>query len=112
MKNIAFLIFILTVTGCQSMNDVRNDGTVMTFESGKNTDDVAQCILLKWQNEKDIFGVPFGAFLQPLPKGKTVYVNGNYYIADVTADSYGKTMVKFYQMSAKNHWIETTKSCI
>lgn len=94
------------------MKDARNNGTELTFESTKKADDVAQCILIRWQNEKDIFGVPYGAFIQPLPDGKTVYVNGNYFVADVISPKDNKTIVKLYQLASKDKWINITKSCL
>ncbi|WP_454833558.1 hypothetical protein [Rahnella aceris] len=109
-KILLFAIFALA--GCQSLNDTRSNGKELTFISRSSVDEVSQCILVKWQNEKDIFGVPYGAFIQPLPDGKTVYVNGNYFIADVTSSGINKTTVKLYQLASKDRWIKITNSCL
>jgi hypothetical protein len=112
MKAKILLFAIFALSGCQSLNDTRGNGKELTFISRSSVDEVSQCILVKWQNEKDIFGVPYGAFIQPLPDGKTVYVNGNYFIADVTSSGINKTTVKLYQLASKDRWIKITKSCI
>jgi len=112
MKAKILLFAIFALSGCQSLNDTRGNGKELTFISRNSVDEVSQCILVKWQNEKDIFGVPYGAFIQPLPDGKTVYVNGNYFIADVTSSGINKTTVKLYQLASKDRWIKITKSCL
>lgn len=106
------LLAIFTLIGCQSLSDTRGNGKELTLISQKSVDEVSQCILVNWQNEKDIFGVPYGAFIQPLPEGKTVYVTGNYFIADVTSSGVKKTTVKLYQLASKDRWIKITNSCL
>jgi len=112
MKAKILLFAIFALSGCQSLNDTRGNGEELTFISRNSVDEVSQCILVKWQNEKDIFGVPYGAFIQPFPDGKTVYVNGNYFIADVTSSGINKTTVKLYQLVSKDRWIKITNSCL
>ncbi|KMV69823.1 hypothetical protein AI29_02440, partial [bacteria symbiont BFo2 of Frankliniella occidentalis] len=89
--SIAMLAFILTGCATRSIDDARESGDQVTLESSKGVDDVSQCILYKWQNKKDIVGSPFGATMQPLPGGNTIYVDGNLFVADVTKKNEGNT---------------------
>lgn len=111
MKFSMFLLVILTISGCTSLGDARKAGVHSTLESSKSVDDVSQCILIKWQNEKDIFGSVYGAFIQPLPHGKTVYVDGNYFIADVTKHN-DKTYVDLYLLKSPTDWAGIAKNCL
>lgn len=113
-KLISLLITALVLTGCvsKSINDVRETGEHVTLESKHNVDEVSRCILYKWQNKKDIFGGVFGANMQPLPNGNTIYVDGNMFIADVTKKSENKTQVELHLINLRNGWVELTKTCL
>ena len=111
---LAILMTIIALTGCvsRSINDVRSSGDKVMLESSRNVDEVSQCILFKWQNKQDIFGGVFGATMQPLPRGNTIYVDGNAFIADVTKKSANTTQVKLYLINLRNGWVDLTKTCL
>ncbi|WP_241647296.1 hypothetical protein [Rosenbergiella metrosideri] len=109
---IALMAFFLTGCATRSIDDARKNGEQVTLESKRSADEVSQCILYKWQNKKDIIGSPFGATIQPLPGGSTVYVDGNLFVADVTKKNEGNTQVKLYLLNLRNGWVDLTKTCL
>lgn len=113
-KVLAVLITTLAVAGCvsKSINDVRQTGEHVTLESARSVDEVSQCILYKWQNKKDILGGVFGASIQPLPGGNTIYVDGNIFIADVTKKTESTTQVQLHLINLRNGWVDLTKTCL
>ena len=113
-KILAVLMTTLALAGCvsTSINDVRSSGEQVTLESTRSVDEVSQCILYKWQNKKDIFGGVFGATMQPLPNGNTIYVDGNIFIADVTKKTENTTQVQLHLINLRNGWVDLTKTCL
>lgn len=113
-KILTLLMTTLALVGCvsNSINDVRAKGERVTLESSRGVDEVSQCILYKWQNKKDILGGVFGATMQPLPGGNTIYVDGNIFIADVTKKTENITQVQLYLINLRNGWVELTKTCL
>lgn len=105
------IFFFIFLSGCKTLGDIRQNKPDMIFESKKTVDRISECILYGWENKKDIFGVPYGAFIQPFHDGKTVYIDGNVSVADVFIDKHGVTLISLY-LPKYDIWSPTVKNCI
>ncbi|NYA43150.1 hypothetical protein HZI31_07515 [Serratia fonticola] len=115
MKKTAFIIFSLfAITGCSSLNDVREKTPVGTFSTKKNLDKVSECVLFGWQNQKYMIGGSIPTFIQPLLNGKTVYTEDNTYVADFISSDNKLTEIKFYSQAPylRDRMRDVIKSCI
>lgn len=95
MKKIFLSSFIVVLSGCKSLSDIRSEEPDNVFSSVKGVDDVAECILYGWQSKSYIDG-PMKAYIQPLPGGKTVYTDSFIEVADIKKEDASKVSIKFY----------------
>lgn len=78
MKNILFALAILGMAGCASMQDMRVTKPILAASSDKAPNLLAQCILQKWQQQ-----TVFNVYMQPRGNGFTVYLDGQWEVADI-----------------------------
>jgi len=90
MKKIA-LCGLLILSGCSSMQDLRKEQASNSYQSNKQIDAVAECILSGWQEQSQKYG---SVFIQPYEGGKTVFTQSQLEIADLKAAG-GATKVEF-----------------
>lgn len=81
-KKLVFISFLI-LAGCSSMQDLRKEPASNTFQSKKQIDAVAECILGGWQEESQKYG---GVFIQPYGGGKTVFTQSQLEMVDFTSD--------------------------
>lgn len=80
MKKLFVTLGILGLLGCTSMQDMRENQPILVASSDKNPSELAQCILQKWQLQ-----TVFNVFMQPRGNGFTVYLEGQWEVADIDA---------------------------
>lgn len=79
MKKVA-VFGLLILSGCSSMQDLRKEPASNSYQSKKQIDVVAECILNGWQEQSQQYG---GVFIQPYDGGKTVFTQSQLEIADL-----------------------------
>lgn len=75
------------------MEDIRATKPVLNASSDRVPSELAECILQKWQQQ-----TVFNVYMQPRGKGFTVYLDGQWEIADVDALGIG-SKVSLYKKS-------------
>lgn len=113
MKKLLIASCLVALTGCSSMAELRSKPPAQEFKSNKSAVNVAQCILMGWQNKSQTYG---SVFIQDMDKGKTVYTASQLEVADVTEVN-GDTTVKFYHQGGLfsyrlNGRIEVINNCL
>lgn len=83
MKNILFALAILAIAGCSSMQDLRKEPPSNTYQSKKQIDVVAECILNGWQEQSQKYG---SVFIQPHEGGKTIFTQSQLEMADLKSE--------------------------
>lgn len=113
MKKVLCLLAVLSLIGCKSINDVREGKPDSVFKTSKSSDIVSECILYGWQEKSYIDG-PMKAYLQPFPKGKTVYTENYIEVADVTSLSNNGSEIKFFSQGRyhRAEMRDVIKSCL
>lgn len=94
MKKLSLALVILGLTGCASMEDLRSTKPIITASSDKTSSVLAQCILQKWQQQ-----TVFNVYMQPRGTGFTVYLDGQWEVADIDAAGSG-SKVSLYKKSS------------
>lgn len=101
---VASIFFLALVSGCTipSMPEMREYGPERSFQTLKNSETVANCILFSWQESNlGDGGMPMA--LQPRRGGgSTVYAGRREYFVDVMSDTIG-TRVEYYSLA--NNWV-------
>lgn len=92
MKRIMIVAALVALSGCASMEDLRNSPPAKSYTSKKDTSEISTCILQGWQKNSVRYGE---VFIQPHPKGYTVYTPSSTEVADVLNEG-GKVEVNFY----------------
>ena len=80
MKKALLALSLLSIAGCSSMQDLRKEPASNTFQSKKQIDAVAECILAGWQEESQKYG---SVFIQPHDGGKTIFTQSQLEMADL-----------------------------
>lgn len=83
MKKSLLALSLLIMAGCSSMQDLRKEPASNTFQSKKQIDAVAECILAGWQEESQKYG---SVFIQPYNGGKTVFTQSQLEMVDLISD--------------------------
>mgnify|MGYP000850446434 FL=1 len=78
MKKLLFALAILAIAGCASMQEMRETKPILASSSDKPPNLLAQCILQKWQQQ-----TVFNVYMQPRGNGFTVYLDGQWEVADI-----------------------------
>ncbi|HAS1733764.1 TPA: hypothetical protein I4G13_000474 [Enterobacter cloacae] len=91
MKKTLLALSLLIMAGCSSMQDLRKEPASNTFQSKKQIDAVAECILAGWQEESQKYG---SVFIQPYDGGKTVFTQSQLEMVDLKSDG-GITKIEF-----------------
>lgn len=113
MKKIAYVGLVLLLSGCSSMQDLREAAPNNEFTSNKSIDDVSNCIMNSWQMQSQRYG---SVFIQQYGTGKTVYTQSQLEMVDVTRPS-NVTNIKFYHQGGLlgyrvNSRLESIKQCL
>jgi len=80
MKKLFVTLGILGLLGCTSMKDMRESQPILVASSDKSPSELAECILQKWQLQ-----TVFNVLMQPRGNGFTVYLEGQWEVADIDA---------------------------
>lgn len=83
MKKSLLALSLLIMAGCSSMQDLRKEPASNNFQSKKQIDAVAECILAGWQEESQKYG---SVFIQPYNGGKTVFTQSQLEMVDLISD--------------------------
>ncbi|MBD2800742.1 membrane lipoprotein lipid attachment site-containing protein [Xenorhabdus sp. M] len=92
MKKIIFTLCLLAMTGCSSIQDMRNRNPNQTFVSNKSVKNIAECILFEWQENTPRYG---SVFIQPYSDGYTVYSESQLEVADIINEN-NRAKINFY----------------
>ncbi|CAH4997270.1 MULTISPECIES: hypothetical protein [Citrobacter] len=90
MKKLSLALVILGLIGCASMEDLRATKPIIAASSDKASSVLAQCILQKWQQQ-----TVFNVYMQPRGTGFTVYLDGQWEIADIDAVGSGSKVLLY-----------------
>ena len=74
------LMLVALMSGCSSMQDLREEKAFNSYQSKKKIDTVAECILIGWQEKSQQYG---SVFIQPYQDGKTVFTQSQLEIVDL-----------------------------
>lgn len=109
---ISFLL-IIGLSGCKNLTDLREKTPDLTLTSSKSVDELAECLLFKWQSQKLMDGSPINTFMQPYPGGKTVYTENYTAAADVIKNESG-SVIRLYLPSwyIRDNFKSIANSCI
>ncbi|MDZ4033862.1 hypothetical protein U0868_20125 [Kluyvera ascorbata] len=109
---VTFLI-VIGLSGCKNLTDLRAKTPDLTLESSKPAEEVAECLLFKWQSQKLLDGSTINTFMQPYPGGKTVYTENYTAAADISKNDSG-SVVRLYLPSwyIRDTFKAITNSCI
>ncbi|EFN4619224.1 hypothetical protein JKL13_000186 [Escherichia coli] len=91
MKKTLLAFSLLIMAGCSSMQDLRKEPASNSYQSKKQIDPVAECILVGWQEESQKYG---SVFIQPFDGGKTVFTQSQLEMVDLISDG-GITKIEF-----------------
>ena len=91
MKKTLLTLSLIIMAGCSSMQDLRKEPASNNFQSKKQIDAVAECILSGWQEESQKYG---SVFIQPYDGGKTVFTQSQLEMVDLISDG-GITKIEF-----------------
>ncbi|MDF7760799.1 hypothetical protein PU683_14860 [Kosakonia cowanii] len=80
MKKLLFALAIFGIAGCSSMQDLRKEPPSNTYQSKKQIDAVAECILTGWQEQSQKYG---SVYIQPHDGGKTIFTQSQLEMADL-----------------------------
>lgn len=80
MKKALLVFSLLIVAGCSSMQDLRKESAANSYQSKKQIDALAECILVGWQEESPKYG---SVFIQPYDGGKTVFTQSQLEMVDL-----------------------------
>ncbi|MDE1493158.1 hypothetical protein [Xenorhabdus bovienii] len=113
MKRIIFVLCLLILTGCSSIQDMRKRDVDQEFSSNKTTKNIAECILFGWQEKSPMWG---SVYIQPYDSGYTIYSEGQLEVADIINKD-NRTKINFYYQgglfgSRAAHGVEKIKNCI
>ncbi|UBM23285.1 hypothetical protein K8374_12815 [Pseudomonas sp. p1(2021b)] len=116
MRILIGAVGLALLVGCASMNEKRADGPARTFSSKQAADEVAECVLVAWQNQS-LAGAHYDVSLQPLPGGgKTVVSAGQIEFADFKSTENGSRVELYFQTGLmdwrKNRRIEAVTTCL
>jgi hypothetical protein len=111
MNKLFALLIIWVVTGCSTMGELRNTNPVFKGVSSKEPKALSECILINWQKQTS-----FDVFMQPNNGGYTVFLQGQWEIADVIKDGNGSSVRLYKQKTlydgAYQKFIDWTKDCL
>ncbi|WP_312604933.1 hypothetical protein [Kosakonia cowanii] len=94
MKKLLFALAIFGIAGCANMQDMRETKPILAASSDKSPTLLAQCILQKWQQQ-----TVFNVYMQPRGNGFTVYLDGQWELADIDMVGRG-SKVSLYKKSS------------
>jgi hypothetical protein len=94
MKKLLFALAIFGIAGCANMQDLRETKPILAASSDKPPTLLAQCILQKWQQQ-----TVFNVYMQPRGNGFTVYLDGQWELADIDMVGSG-SKVSLYKKSS------------
>ena len=83
MKKALVAFSLLVIAGCSSMQALRKEPASNSYQSEKQIDAVAECILGGWQEESQKYG---SVFIQPYAGGKTVFTQSQLEMVDLISD--------------------------
>ncbi|MBO1550343.1 hypothetical protein GBL96_10735 [Yersinia pseudotuberculosis] len=111
MNKLIILLIITVVAGCSTMGELRNADPVFKGASSKSPQNLSECILNNWQKQTS-----FDVFMQPNNGGYTVFLQGQWEIADVMKDGSGSSVRLYKQKTlydgAYQKFIDWTKDCL
>ncbi|AST70072.1 hypothetical protein BFG07_16200 [Kosakonia cowanii] len=94
MKKLLFALAIFGIAGCANMQDLRETKPILAASSDNSPTLLAQCILQKWQQQ-----TVFNVYMQPRGNGFTVYLDGQWELADIDMVGSG-SKVSLYKKSS------------
>lgn len=76
----SLMILVVLMSGCSSLQDLRKEQASNSYQSKKQIDTVAECILSGWQEQSQKYG---SVFIQPYEGGKTVFTQSQLEVVDM-----------------------------